>query len=96
MITAVYEEPQNRFVIQVEETPPLWKTESKRVRFEVSCYDHVEPLHVLQPGERTELSRSQNRPCLATLIRRAGSGSALGRPRTSSLRVVPKGVKSAE
>lgn len=44
VIAATYEEPQNRFVIQVEETPQLWKAETRRVGFEVSCYDHVEPL----------------------------------------------------
>jgi transposase len=44
VITASYEESQNRFVIQVEETPQLWKAESNRVGFEVSCYDHVQPL----------------------------------------------------
>jgi hypothetical protein len=44
VITATYEEPQNRFVIQVEETAQLWKSETKRVGFEVSCYDHVEAL----------------------------------------------------
>lgn len=44
VITATYEEPQNRFVIQVEETPHLWKAETERVGLEVTCYDHVEPL----------------------------------------------------
>lgn len=41
---ASYQEAENRFVIEVEETPQLWKAESRQVGFEVSCYDHVEPL----------------------------------------------------
>ena len=44
VITAVYEEPENRFVIQVEETAELWALESKRMGFEVTCYDHVGPM----------------------------------------------------
>lgn len=44
VITAVYEEPENRFVIQVEETAELWALESKRLKEEVTCYDHVAPM----------------------------------------------------
>lgn len=45
VISASYEEPENRFVIQVEETAKLWEQESARIGFPVRCYDHVEPLH---------------------------------------------------
>jgi transposase len=44
VIGASYEEAENHFVIQVEETPRLWEQESARLGFAVSCYDHVEPL----------------------------------------------------
>lgn len=44
VITASYEDEENRFVISVEETPQLWEAETKRVGWEVSCYDHVEEL----------------------------------------------------
>jgi hypothetical protein len=44
VITASYDEPKSRFVIQVEETAELWKAESTRLGHEVSCYDHVEPM----------------------------------------------------
>lgn len=44
MVSATYEEPENRFVIQVEETAKLWEQESAKIGFPVRCYDHVEPL----------------------------------------------------
>lgn len=44
VISATYEEPENRFVIQVEETRQLWVLESARLGFEVTCYDHVAPM----------------------------------------------------
>lgn len=44
VINATYEESENRFVIQVEETPQLWGEESRRVGSEVTCYDHVAPM----------------------------------------------------
>jgi transposase len=44
VVSATYEGPENRFVIQVEETAQLWEQESVRKGFPVRCYDHVEPL----------------------------------------------------
>ena len=44
VISATYEEAENRFVIQVEETSQLWTLESARIGFPVTCYDHVAPM----------------------------------------------------
>ena len=41
VVSARYEEPENRFVIEVEETAKLWEIESKRIGFAARCYDHV-------------------------------------------------------
>ena len=44
VVSASYEMTQERFVIQVEETPKLWEQESAKLGYAVRCYDHVEPL----------------------------------------------------
>ncbi len=44
-MSAIYEEAEDRFVIEVEETAALaWEEESARVGFAVRCYDHVEAM----------------------------------------------------
>ena len=43
-MSAIYEETEDRFVIEVEETAALWAEETGRVGFEVRCYDHVEAM----------------------------------------------------